>query len=74
MAQVKESFIPNPHLRGEIMSRWHLLSHSEVEESCVDRSKLITFVQNRYGFVPRRAEQEVQLFYLEFQQRLRLAA
>ncbi len=74
MAQVKESFIPNRHLRSEIMSRWQLLSNSEVEESCVDRSKLITFLQNRYGFVPRRAEQEVQLFYLEFQQRLRLAA
>jgi hypothetical protein len=74
MAQVKESFIPNPHLRGEIMSRWHLLSNSEVEESCVDRSKLITCLQNRYGFVRRRAEHEVQLFYVEFQHRLRLAA
>jgi hypothetical protein len=74
MAQVKESLIPNRHLRSEIMSRWHLLSNSEVEESCVDRSKLITFLESRYGFVRRRAEQEVQLFYFEFQQRLRLAA
>jgi hypothetical protein len=74
MAQVKEGFIPNRHLRSEIMSRWQLLSNLEVEESCVDRSKLITFLENRYGFVRRRAEQEVQLFYLEFQQRLRLAA
>ena len=74
MAQVKEPFIPNRHLRSEIMSRWQLLSNSEVEESCVDRSKLITFLQNRYGFVRRRAEQEVQLFYIEFQHRLRLAA
>jgi hypothetical protein len=74
MAQVKESLNPNRHLRSEITSRWQLLSNSEVEESCVDRSKLISFLQNRYGFVRRRAEQEVQLFYLEFQQRLRLAA
>ncbi len=74
MAQVKESFTPNTHLRSEIMSRWHLLSTAEVDEGCTDRSKLITFLQNRYGFAQRRAEQEVNLFYLEFQNRLRMAA
>jgi hypothetical protein len=74
MPQVKESFSPNKHLRGEIMSRWHLLSTSEIDEGCTDRCKLITFLQNRYGFAPRRAEQEVQLFYLDFQNRLRMAA
>jgi hypothetical protein len=74
MAQVKESFIPNPHLRSEIMSRWQLLSTTEVEESSIDRSKLIALLQNRYGFVQRRAEQEVDLFYLEFKHRLHLAA
>jgi hypothetical protein len=74
MAKVKESFTPNTHLRGEIMCRWHLLSTTEIEEGCTDRSKLIVFLQNRYGFVRRRAEEEVDLFYLEFQHRLRMAA
>ena len=74
MAQVKESFSPNVHLRGEIMCRWQLLSITEIEEGCADRSKLVGFLQNRYGFAPRRAEQEVDLFYLEFQQRLCMAA
>ena len=74
MAQVKESFTPNAHLRGEITCRWQLLSTTEIEEGCADRSKLISFLQNRYGFVRRRAEQEVDLFYLEFQRRLQMAA
>ena len=74
MAHVNDSFIPNAHLRCEIMCRWQLLSTSEIEESCVDLSKLIAYLQNRYGFVHRRAEQEVHLFYLEFQHRLRMAA
>ena len=74
MAQVKESFIPNTHLRGEIMCRWQLLTPTEIEEGCVDRFKLITFLQDRYGFAQRRAEQEVNLFYLDFQDRLRMAA
>jgi len=74
MAQVKESFIPNPHLRGEITSRWQLLNKIEIEEGSVDRSKLVLSLQNRYGFARRRAEQEVNLFYLDFQNRLRMAA
>ena len=74
MAQVKEIFIPDPHLRSEIMCRWQLLSTSEIEESCVDISKLSAFLQDRYGFVRRRAEQEVDLFYVEFRHRLRMTA
>ena len=74
MAQVKECFSPNVHLRGEIMCRWQMLSTTEIEEGCIDRSKLIAFLQSRYGFVRRRAEQEVNLFYLDFQNRLRMAA
>jgi hypothetical protein len=74
MAQVKESFSPNHHLRGEIMRRWQQLSASEIDESCTDRSKLVAFLQNRYGYARRRAEQEVELFYGEFRDRLRMAA
>lgn len=74
MAQVKESFIPNIHLRGEIMRRWQELTTSEIEECCNDRSKLIDVLQTRYGFARRRAEKEVDLFYGEFRDRLRMAA
>jgi hypothetical protein len=76
MAQVKEkTFVPsNGHLRGEITRRWQQLSTSEVAQCCEDRSKLIAVLQSRYGFAPRRAEKEVELFYLEFQNRLRMAA
>jgi hypothetical protein len=74
MAQVKESFIPNAHLRAEIMCRWQLLSTTEIEEGSVDLSRLTAFLQNRYGFAQRRAEQEVNQFYLEFRHRLSMAA
>ena len=74
MAQVKESFSPNGHLRGEITRRWQQLNASEVELCSSDPSKLIDVLQNRYGFARRRAEKEVELFYGEFQNRLRMAA
>ena len=48
MAQVKEGFIPNAHLRGEIMNRWRLLSTTEIEEACIDRSKHLTHDAGRY--------------------------
>jgi hypothetical protein len=50
------------------------LSHSEVEECSVDRSKLVGLLQARYGYAKRRAEKEVEIFFGEFQDRLRLAA
>jgi len=74
MAHVKEGFIPNTHLRAEIMCRWQLLSGTEIDEGSADRSKLIALLQNRYGFAERRAEREVNLFYVDFQNRLRMAA
>ncbi len=74
MAQVKESFSSNGHLRGEIMNRWQQLSASDIEECATDPSKLIDVLQARYGYARRRAEKEVDLFYGEFQTRLRMAA
>jgi hypothetical protein len=61
-------------LFGEICRRWRQLSHSEVEECSVDRSKLVGLLQARYGYAKRRAEKEVEIFFGEFQDRLRLAA
>ena len=61
-------------LRGEILSRWEQLTTAEVEECGTDRSKLIDIVQVRYGYAKRRAEKEVELFFGDFHDRLRMAA
>jgi len=64
----------NRLLRGEILRRWEQLTTSDIEESGTDRSKLIDLLQSRYGYAQRRAEKEVELFFGDFQNRLRLAA
>ena len=65
---------PGRLLLGEIHGRWEQLSNSEVEECSQDRSRLIGLLQERYGYAKRRAEKEVELFFGELQDRLRLAA
>ena len=74
MANAKFNSNPNRLLCGEMTRRWQQLSTSDIEESCADRSKLIEALQARYGFAKARAEKEVELFFLEFQTRLRMAA
>jgi hypothetical protein len=61
-------------LRGEILRRWNQLTASDIEQCAMDRRGLTELLQNRYGFVKRRAEKEVELFFWEFQNRLRMAA
>jgi len=66
----------DPHhlLRGEIMRRWEHLTASDVDACCSDRSKLIDMLIYRYGYVKRRAEREAELFFCDFQNRLRMAS
>ena len=66
--------IPDHLLRGEITRRWQELTHSDVEACTRDRSRLIEVLQARYGYARGRAEKEVELFFGEFRDRLRLAA
>ena len=61
-------------LRGEITRRWQELTHSDIEACSRDRSRLIEALQARYGYARRRAEKEVELFFGEFRDRLRLTA
>jgi len=61
-------------LRGEILSRWSQLTIADLEECGADQSKLIDVVQARYGYAKRRAEKEVELFFGDFHDRLRMAA
>ena len=74
MALAKFKSYPSRLLRGEILSRWEQLTTSDIEECSPDRSKLIELLQTRYGYVQRRAEKEVELFFGEFQNRLQMAA
>jgi hypothetical protein len=74
MAQTQSKRAHIGLLRGEILSRWQQLTAADVEECVTDRSKLIDALQTRYGFAKKRAEKEVDLFFGDFDNRLRLAA
>ncbi len=74
MALAKFDGTSNLLIRGEIMRRWEQLTSTEIEECCKDQSRLIDFLQTRYGYAKRRAEKEVELFFGDFQDRLRMAA
>jgi hypothetical protein len=66
--------IPGRLLRGEILCRWGQLTVGDLEECGSDRSKLIDALQSRYGYAKTRAEREVELFFGDFKDRLRMAA
>ena len=74
MAQGNFDSVSSRFFRGEIMRRWQQLTTSDIEECCVDLSKLSALLQARYGYARSRAEKEVDLFFGEFQARLRMAA
>ena len=74
MAHPQRERIPRRLLRGEILNRWEQLTVGDIEECDTDQAKLIDVLQARYGYARRRAEQEVALFFGDFQDRLRLAA
>ena len=74
MAQVNFDFVSTRFFRGEIASRWQQLTTSDIEECCTDRSKLTGLLETRYGYARSRAEKEVELFFGEFHDRLRMAA
>lgn len=69
-------FDPNPTrlLQGEILRRWEQLTTSDIQECGTDRTGLSNLLQARYGYAQRRAEKEVELFFGDFQERLRRAA
>ncbi|HYR84068.1 MAG TPA: CsbD family protein [Terriglobia bacterium] len=74
MAQAKYARDPHHLLRGELTRRWDQFTESEIDECCTDQSKLINLLQTRYGYVKSRAEKEIDLFFDEFHDRLRMAA
>jgi hypothetical protein len=74
MVNVMNNNKPSRFLRGEITSRWQQLTSLEIDECCSDRSKFVSVLQSRYGYVRHRAEQEVALFLAELEDRLRMTA
>ena len=74
MARAQSATQPNRLLRGEILRRWEQLTTADIEECGTDESKLIDVLRARYGYARRRAEKEVELFFGEFRDRLRMAA
>jgi hypothetical protein len=74
MANAKSDSGSNRFFRGEVTRRWQQLTTSEIEECCGDQSKLIELLQARYGYAKTRAEKEIELFFGELQDRLRMAA
>ena len=74
MAQANFDSVSTRFFRGEITRRWQQLTTSDIEECCTDRSKLIALLETRYGYARSRAEKEVELFFGEFHDRLRMAA
>jgi hypothetical protein len=74
MARAQSETHPNRLLRGEILRRWEQLTTADIEECGTDGSKLVDVLRARYGYARRRAEKEVELFFGEFRDRLRMAA
>jgi len=74
MAHAQFETRPDRLLRGEISRRWKQLTTADIEECGTDRSKLIDVLRTRYGYAKGRAEKEVELFFGEFRDRLRMAA
>ena len=58
----------------EIRSRWHQLTAADWDTTEPDRFRLTELLIERYGFCRERAQREVDLFFDEFEERLRQAA
>ena len=74
MAHTRSNQMPGRLLRGEILNRWEQLTVADIEACGTDYAKLIDLLQTRYGYAKGRAEREVELFFGDFQHRLRLAS
>ena len=74
MARAQSETRPNRLLCSEILRRWEQLTIADIEECGTDPSGLIHLLQTRYGYAKRRAEKEVDLFFVELHDRLRMAA
>lgn len=74
MAHTLKHPVPVRLLRSEILNHWKQLTIADIEEYGTDGSRLIDLLQSRYGYAQKRAVREVDLFFGDLDDRLRLAA
>jgi len=58
-------------LRGEIRQRWGELTDDELDQIAGKRDKLAGLLQEKYGYTQLEAEQQVQDFLAEWNERVR---
>lgn len=58
-------------LRGEIRQRWGELTDDELDQIAGKRDKLAGLLQEKYGYTQLEAEQQVQDFLAEWDERVR---
>jgi uncharacterized protein YjbJ (UPF0337 family) len=57
-------------LRGEIHQRWGELTDDELDQIAGRRDKLAGLLQEKYGYTQLEAEQQVQDFLAEWEERV----
>jgi uncharacterized protein YjbJ (UPF0337 family) len=57
-------------LRGEIHQRWGELTDDELDQIAGKRDKLAGLLQEKYGYTQLEAEQQVQDFLAEWEERV----
>jgi uncharacterized protein YjbJ (UPF0337 family) len=58
-------------LRGEIRQRWGELTDDEVDQIAGKRDKLAGILQERYGYTQLEAEQQIDDFLAEWDEKVR---
>lgn len=58
-------------LRGEIRQRWGELTDDELDQIAGKRDKLAGLLQEKYGYTQLEAEQQVQDFLAEWDEKVR---
>ena len=58
-------------LRGEIRDKWGQLTDNELDQIAGKRDKLAGLLQERYGYTRMEAEQEIDAFLEEWEERVR---
>ena len=58
-------------LRGEIRQRWGELTDDELDQIAGRRDKLAGLLQEKYGYTQLEAEQQVQDFLAEWDEKVR---
>jgi hypothetical protein len=59
---------------GEVLRKWPHLTESNVRNTGGELVRLVTMLQDTYGYSRKRAEKELDLLIKEFSEKMRRAA